>query len=91
MLTVNEEQRLQRNEIRAFLLGQVSALCGLNEIPDDQVPLIELGMDSVRLLSLLEALRRQGVALGFIDVMENPSLLELEQLVAERLTRQTHP
>ncbi|MBU2711119.1 isochorismatase family protein [Zooshikella harenae] len=47
--------------------------------PDDN--LIELGLDSIRVMSLLEQWQQQGVKTTLLDLAENPTLSGWEQLV----------
>ncbi|WP_027708716.1 isochorismatase family protein [Zooshikella ganghwensis] len=47
--------------------------------PDDN--LIELGLDSIRVMTLLEQWQQQGVKTTLLDLAENPTLAGWEQLV----------
>ncbi|MGI8329561.1 amino acid adenylation domain-containing protein [Actinomadura scrupuli] len=46
--------------------------------------LIELGMDSIRLMGLTGRLRRRGVEVNFAELAERPTLAEWWELLAER-------
>jgi bifunctional isochorismate lyase/aryl carrier protein len=64
-------ERLTHEAIRA----DVAAL--LHRDPDeayDQENLFESGLDSIRLLSLLERWREHGVTVSFVELAEQPTL-----------------
>jgi len=86
LITPQGQTQLQPAQVKDFLLTQVEALTGVAEGLDPDLALMELGIDSVRLISLLEALRQRGVMLGFTDVMEMPSLRSLEASVCRLLS-----
>jgi aryl carrier-like protein len=65
----------------------IAELCELNKTPDENLPLIDLGMDSVRLLSLLERLREYAIVIGFVELFEDASISTLEQFIAARQRR----
>ncbi|MFZ5604326.1 MAG: isochorismatase family protein [Pseudomonadota bacterium] len=59
------------------LRGQVAALLQLNPSdlqPDDD--LLLMGLDSIRLMSLVENLRHAGADIEFVDLAERPTLAE---------------
>lgn len=63
----------------ADVLGEAAS-----DIPDDE-NLAELGMDSVRLMSLVERWRTgHGVKVSFVELAEKPGLLAWWDLLRER-------
>ncbi|GAA2723829.1 non-ribosomal peptide synthetase [Actinocorallia aurantiaca] len=69
---------LTREELREALAGM------LGERAEDQDNLIELGMDSIRLMGLTGRLRKRGVEVSFAELAERPTLAEWWELLAER-------
>ncbi|GAA4198643.1 non-ribosomal peptide synthetase [Streptosporangium oxazolinicum] len=67
----------------------------LTELLGEQVEahdnLIELGMDSIQLMSLTGRLRRLGVEIGFAELARRPTLAEWWELLAERGAIAPHP
>ena len=75
-------ERLTRAAIRA----DVAAL--LHRDPDEvdgQENLFESGLDSIRLLTLLERWREQGVSVSFVELAEQPTLESWLTLLTSRL------
>ncbi|NYI08245.1 phosphopantetheine-binding protein [Allostreptomyces psammosilenae] len=73
---------LTRESVRAdiaALLGESPA-----DIADD-VDLLLLGLDSIRLMTLVERWRRAGVDVSFVDLAERPTLADWWRLLADRL------
>ncbi|SEG73754.1 mycobactin phenyloxazoline synthetase [Thermomonospora echinospora] len=69
---------LTREELHASL----TQVLGEQVEPHDN--LIELGMDSIRLMSLTGRLRKRGVEVGFAELAERPTLAEWWDLLTER-------
>ncbi|MEO3782584.1 amino acid adenylation domain-containing protein [Actinocorallia sp. B10E7] len=69
---------LTREELRDTLAGM------LGERAEDHDDLIELGMDSIRLMGLTGRLRKRGVEVGFAELAERPTLAQWWELLAER-------
>lgn len=80
-------QRL-REDIAAILAQPVSAIA-------DDDNLLYTGLDSIRLMSLLERWRREGVELGFVELAERPTIAGWWELIAARTchsaTNPKHP
>lgn len=55
-------------------------------IADDE-DLIEFGLDSVRVMTLVEQWRRHGVEVTFVELAENPTVAAWYRLVADRGVR----
>jgi aryl carrier-like protein len=55
------------------LRAQISAALG--ETPADDESLIDAGLDSIRLMSLVEEWRKAGHEVSFVDLAERPTLL----------------
>lgn len=75
-------ERLTRAAIRA----DVAAL--LHREPDEvdgQENLFESGLDSIRLLTLLERWREHGVSVSFVELAEQPTLESWLTLLTSRL------
>lgn len=72
---------LTPDEIRA----EVARLLDLpvSDIADDD-DLLDLGMDSVRLMSLVQRWQERGVSVEFADLAERPELSAWIELVTER-------
>lgn len=51
---------------------------------DDDTNLIDLGLDSIRIMSLIERWRRDGVEVSFMELIDRPTLGEWWQLLASR-------
>ncbi|NLU73363.1 isochorismatase [Streptomyces sp. HNM0575] len=62
----------------ADLLGEEPA-----DVPDDE-NLADLGLDSVRLMSLVESWRRDGITVSFAELAERPGVLAWWELLRER-------
>lgn len=62
---------------QSALIAQVAALAGVDEaeIPVDD-NLLFYGLDSMRMMTLVEALRRQGHEVGFMDLAEAPTITD---------------
>ncbi|MFC4855460.1 phosphopantetheine-binding protein [Actinophytocola glycyrrhizae] len=74
-------ERLTPEVIRA----EVAAL--LHQSPDEvdeKENLFESGLDSIRLLTLLERWREVGVAVSFVELAEQPTLEHWLKLLASR-------
>lgn len=74
-------ERLSPETIRA----DVALL--LHRNPDevfDQENLFEAGLDSIRLLTLLEQWREAGVAVSFVELAEQPTLEHWSRLLTSR-------
>ena len=56
----------------------------LGEQVDPHDNLIELGMDSIRLMSLTGRLRKRGIEVTFAELAERPTLAQWWELLAER-------
>ncbi|WP_119726661.1 non-ribosomal peptide synthetase [Thermomonospora amylolytica] len=56
----------------------------LGEQVDPHDNLIELGMDSIRLMSLTGRLRKRGIEVAFAELAERPTLAQWWELLAER-------
>lgn len=52
---------------------------------DDDADLLESGLDSVRILSLVERWRETGVQISFIELAERPTLADWWELLSARL------
>lgn len=65
-------------------------LAALMDMPLDDIPrddnLLFFGLDSIRLMSLVEKMRRAGVDVTFVDLVEAPTLAQWEALVAPHAT-----
>lgn len=61
-------------------------LCDTPTNFDAQLSLMELGMDSVRLLSFLEKVKRLGLVINFTEALECPTFAELIALIEARVT-----
>ncbi|MGP4017119.1 phosphopantetheine-binding protein [Saccharopolyspora sp. 5N708] len=75
-------QMLTLEDVRA----QVAEL--LYEDPaelSDEENLIDWGLDSVRIMTLVEKWRRQGVQITFADLAERPTLAEWWAVLAPKL------
>ncbi|MFE5718727.1 non-ribosomal peptide synthetase [Streptomyces erythrochromogenes] len=67
------------------LRGVVTELLGSDaEPPGDQVNLIELGLDSLKLMRIANRFRRAGVDVGFADLARNPTLADWEALLPDQ-------
>lgn len=73
------------HSLEATLRHWIHELCDTPPTFDAQLSLMELGMDSVRLLSLLDKVRRFGPVLSFTEVLEGPTFTELVALIEVRL------
>jgi bifunctional isochorismate lyase/aryl carrier protein len=62
------------------LLQQPSDRIGIEE------NLLDWGLDSLRLMSLVEIWQRQGVQVSFTDLAENPTIATWAQLLARHQT-----
>ncbi|MER6913618.1 phosphopantetheine-binding protein [Streptomyces sp. NPDC000594] len=51
------------------------------ELPADE-NLLDLGLDSIRLMTLVEKWRAEGARIGFADLAERPTLTEWAGLLA---------
>lgn len=57
---------------------------------DDALDLFAAGLDSVRVLSLVEDWRTRGVEISFVELAERPTLGDWFALLAARLPGGTH-
>ena len=74
-------ERLTPEAIRADVAGL------LHRDPDDvheQDNLFDCGLDSIRLLTLLEQWRDAGVAVSFVELAEQPTLEHWSKLLTSR-------
>ncbi|ALG08607.1 hypothetical protein AOZ06_18280 [Kibdelosporangium phytohabitans] len=66
-------------------------LADLLEIPADQLAdddnLLDHGLDSIRIMSLVDAWRESGVEVGFIELAEEPTLANWRALLAAQKSR----
>ncbi|WP_242614543.1 amino acid adenylation domain-containing protein [Actinomadura roseirufa] len=69
-------------ELRAMLAEELAEDPGAPAAPGDN--LIELGMDSIRLMRLTGRLRRRGIEVRFAELAERPSLAAWWELLAGR-------
>lgn len=58
---------------------------------DDNESLLDLGFDSIRLMTLVERVRSTGVEVSFIELAEQPTLVAWWELVSSRLPQEPHP
>ncbi|MEU4353667.1 amino acid adenylation domain-containing protein [Streptomyces virginiae] len=71
------------------LRGVVTKLLGSGaEPPSDQVNLIELGLDSLKLMRIADRFRRAGVDVGFADLAKRPTLADWGTLLPVETSRQ---
>ncbi|WP_395111422.1 amino acid adenylation domain-containing protein [Actinomadura sp. SCN-SB] len=73
---------LTRDELHAMLTQGLAEVLGEEASPDDN--LIELGMDSIRLMGLTGRLRKRGIEVRFAELAERPTLREWWELLEER-------
>jgi len=68
------------------LRGEISELLEqpASEISDRE-PLLELGLDSIRLMTLVERLQSTGIDVTFIELAERPTIAEWWELLSSRL------
>ena len=68
---------------------QVARLIGLvpAELKDDE-NLIDLGLDSIRIMKSVEQFRRSGVEVTFAELAERPTVTDWWRLLSSRLTQQ---
>ncbi|GAB3893145.1 phosphopantetheine-binding protein [Kibdelosporangium lantanae] len=63
-----------------------SQLADLLEIPPDQLAdddnLVDHGLDSIRIMSLVDVWREAGTDVSFIDLAEQPTLAHWRKLLA---------
>lgn len=73
------------------LRGDIAAALGLPAVAvvDDE-PLVDLGLDSIRLMSLLQHWRNCGADVDFSQLAERPTLREWIELICHR-TRDAQP
>jgi bifunctional isochorismate lyase/aryl carrier protein len=64
------------------LRAQVDELLG--EKPADDENLLDLGLDSIRLMALVERLRVGGYDVSFVDLAERPTIAAWAALLKER-------
>lgn len=57
-----------------------------DEIGDDE-DLLDRGLDSIRLMSLVERWRRLGAEISFVELAEHPSVRGLSELLDRKLAR----
>jgi aryl carrier-like protein len=65
----------------------------LYQSPDevnDGTNLFESGLDSVRIISLVERWRQVGVEISFMELAERPTLAEWWELLSSRLASSDH-
>jgi aryl carrier-like protein len=75
-MTLDGEPTLDR------LRSDVAELIGVPAAAlSDEVPLPDQGLDSVRLMTLVERWRAQGASVGFADLAERPTLREWSELM----------
>lgn len=84
MLNSESNKELNRDlpkttqELRALIAGWLGV--PVNELEDDD-NLIECGLDSIRIISLLEQFKASGKTISFIELAENPTLAGWETLL----------
>ncbi|GAA3970270.1 non-ribosomal peptide synthetase [Actinomadura viridis] len=71
------------DELHTALTELLTEALGEPARPDDD--LIELGMDSIRLMGLTGGLRKMGVEVRFAELAERPTLAQWCDLLAERV------
>ncbi|CAK7231570.1 NRPS [Sporothrix bragantina] len=63
-----------------------SVLCQLSSVPEDNIrrdtTIYRLGLDSVRAVQVASALRKQGLQVSAVDVMEHPSCMGLADFLS---------
>lgn len=74
------------------LRGDVSEILEqpLSEIPEDE-SFLDLGLDSIRLMTLVERWRGAGIDVSFMELAERPTLAEWWELLSPRLPRDARP
>jgi bifunctional isochorismate lyase / aryl carrier protein len=65
------------------LRTRVAELLG-EEPTDDQENLLDLGLDSIRLMAIVEQLRGDGHDVSFVDLAEQPTIAAWAGLLRER-------
>lgn len=72
------EGGLTSDRVRADVLAQLDADAGVLDATAD---LTDLGLDSVRMMTLVEQWRQAGARIGFVDLAEEPTLERWARLV----------
>jgi aryl carrier-like protein len=57
---------------------------------DDELDLFDAGLDSVRVLSLVEIWRERGLEISFVELAERPTLGDWFALLATRIPGKRH-
>ena len=58
----------------------------MDEISDDDY-LLDAGIDSITIMSVVEELRQQGILVTFIQMADNPSIKAWHGLIKEQLAK----
>lgn len=72
-------------ELGLVLRRKVCDLLGCSEAAlDDEENLLDIGLDSVRLMTLVEHINALGVPIDFVDLAERPTLAAWRELIEQR-------
>jgi bifunctional isochorismate lyase / aryl carrier protein len=89
--TTLRDQNTAKSGSAKSMTGLRAQLANLLECTPQEIGtednLLELGLDSIRLMSLIESWRHQGVEVDFADLAEQPTLSQWERLLSEQAAK----
>ncbi|KAA9159085.1 isochorismatase [Amycolatopsis acidicola] len=78
---MGEERTLTLDRVRADVLGILQA--GTDEVGDED-DLVEAGLDSIRVMHLLERWRTEGVSINFVQLAMEPTIRGWHKLLNDK-------